>query len=190
MSKHAAIKAKIKSLEPIEHPIRGPWNRLLQLLARIAPGAQTIRVFLHRMRGVKIGRGVWLGYDIILETSAPDLISIGEGTSISMRTVVIAHFKEVRDVKIGRDVFIGPGVIILPRVQIGDGAVVKAGSVVSQSVPPLTIVEGNPAIAVARCEKPFYRDMSFKEFAQGVKPLKAPAKPQMVSIERNKGGSD
>lgn len=183
MNKKPTSKPKYTSLEPIEHPIRGPWNRFLQLLARIAPGAQTVRVFLHRMRGVEIGPGVWLGYDVILDTSAPDLISIGEGTSISMRTVIIAHFKEVRGVKIGRDVFIGPGVIVLPNVHIGDGSVIKAGSVVSMSVPPKTIVEGNPAVPVARCETPLYRDITFKEFAKGVRSLNASTKIEPVAIE-------
>jgi acetyltransferase-like isoleucine patch superfamily enzyme len=42
-------------------------------------------------------------------------------------------------------VWIGGRPIILPRVTIGDGAVVAAGPVVTRDVAPYTIVAGNPA---------------------------------------------
>lgn len=49
------------------------------------------------------------------------------------------------DVVIGNDVWIGQEAIILSGVQIGDGAVIGARSVVSKDVPPYGIVAGNPA---------------------------------------------
>jgi virginiamycin A acetyltransferase len=50
---------------------------------------------------------------------------------------------------IGNDVFMGHNVIILPSVkEIGDGAVIGAGSVVQTSVPPYAVVTGNPARVV------------------------------------------
>ena len=48
-------------------------------------------------------------------------------------------------VKIGNDVWIGDSAIIMRRVEIGDGAIVAAGSVVTKSVPPYAVVGGNPA---------------------------------------------
>lgn len=41
--------------------------------------------------------------------------------------------------------WIGPNVTILPKVVIGEGAVVAAGSVVTKNVDPFTIVAGLPA---------------------------------------------
>ena len=154
-----------------ENALRGLKNRVLQHLARIMPGAQTLRVSLHRARGVHIGRGVWIGYDVILDTSRPHLITIEDGSSIGMRVTVIAHFRETQGVKIERDAFVGPGVIILPNVVVGQGAVVTAGSVVTQSVPPMTVVQGNPAVPVARCGIPLGMDVSLKEFSRRLKPL-------------------
>jgi acetyltransferase-like isoleucine patch superfamily enzyme len=46
---------------------------------------------------------------------------------------------------IGNDVWIGYKAIILSGVQIGDGAIIGAGSTVAKSVPPYAIVAGNPA---------------------------------------------
>lgn len=146
-------------------------NRCLQLLARMLPGATTLRVMLHRARGVRIGENVWIGYDVILDSSRPNLITIQDGASISMRVTVIAHFRESQGVRIERDAFIGPGAIILPNVVVGRGAVVTAGSIVTQSVPPMTVVQGNPAFPVARCAIPLGPNVTVKEFSSRLTPL-------------------
>ena len=157
--------------EADEPVLRGTISRILQLIARIAPGARSLRVLLHRARGVKIERGAWIGYDVVLETAFPELITIEQGVAISMRATIIAHFKEFRGVRIERDAFIGPGVVILPNVIIGRGAVVAAGSVVSQSVPAMTVVQGNPAVPIAKCGIPFRQDVSMKAFSRALRPL-------------------
>jgi acetyltransferase-like isoleucine patch superfamily enzyme len=54
------------------------------------------------------------------------------------------------DVIIGNDVWIGLNTIILSGVEIGDGAVVGAGSIVTKNVDPYTIVGGNPAKLIKR----------------------------------------
>ena len=155
-----------------ERILRGVINRTLQLLARIAPGGGTLRVALHRARGVRIGRNVSIGYDAVLETSEPWLITLEDGTTISARVTIIAHMRELNDgVRIERDAFIGPGAIILPNVTIGHGAVVTAGSVVTRSVPPMTVVQGNPAVPVATCGVPLTPTTSMKEFSRRLKPL-------------------
>ncbi|HMK96168.1 MAG TPA: acyltransferase [Acidimicrobiales bacterium] len=49
---------------------------------------------------------------------------------------------------------IGSGVVILPGVTIGEGAMVGAGSVVTQDVPPRTVVAGNPARIIRMTVEP------------------------------------
>lgn len=49
------------------------------------------------------------------------------------------------DTVIGNDVWLGYEAMIMPGVQIGDGAIVAAKSVVTKDVPAYTIVGGNPA---------------------------------------------
>lgn len=46
---------------------------------------------------------------------------------------------------LGNDVWIGANTTIMGGVHIGNGAIVAAGSVVTQSVPPYAVVGGNPA---------------------------------------------
>lgn len=155
--------------------IIGFKNRVLQLVAHFAPGARSVRVWLHRGRGVRIDRNVWIGYDVVLETSRPDLIAIGDNTVISVRATLIAHFRHREGICIEEDVFIGPGAIILPGVTIGRGAVVTAGSVVAESVSPMTVVQGNPARPIATCGVTLVGDdVTLKQFYRSLRPVKPP----------------
>lgn len=169
---------------------QGIVNRVCQILALYAPGLKSLRVWLHRMRGVSIGENVAIGTAAIIETSYPRLVSIGNNSSLGIRTVIIGHFVDGlgatpiqegtpvhaareeeyqqkrgnKSVVIEDDVFIGPMVTILPQVTIGRGSVVAAGSVVNQSVPPQTMVQGNPAKPVARCPVPLNGKTTYEAF--------------------------
>lgn len=50
-----------------------------------------------------------------------------------------------RDILIGEGCYIGSGAIIIGPVEIGDFAVIGAGSVVTKNVPSFSFVAGNPA---------------------------------------------
>lgn len=161
-----------------ERVLPGIGKRLLQLLALYLPGATNVRPQLHRLRGVDVGNEVFVGTAVIIETSQPQLVSIGNRVDLGIRTTIVAHARgSIRkpggrpSVRIEDDVFIGPGVIILPNVTVGQGAVVMAGSVVTRSVPPLTMVQGNPAAAVARCGIPLGAKTPLKEFYRALSPL-------------------
>lgn len=55
------------------------------------------------------------------------------------------HITSKGKVKIGNNVWLGDNVVVLPGVNIGDGAIVGASSVVSKDIPSYTIACGNPA---------------------------------------------
>jgi acetyltransferase-like isoleucine patch superfamily enzyme len=152
----------------------GLKNRFLHLLAHYMPGARSVRVNLHRWRGVKLGRNVWIGYDVVLETAYPELISIGDNSIISVRAMLIAHFRGTERITIEENVFVGPGAIILPGVTIGTGSVIAAGSVVAASVPPRTLVQGNPARPVAICGNHLCGKATLKQFQRSLRPIRQP----------------
>ena len=66
------------------------------------------------------------------------------------------------DVTIGDYVWIGFDALILPDVEIGEGAVVGAGAVVTKSVEPYTIVAGNPAKAIGTRPRGLEYKLNFK----------------------------
>lgn len=155
-------------------------NRMLQLAALYAPGFKTVRVWLHRMRGVVIGDNVSIGLSVLIETAYPKLVCIGNNVTIGMRSTVIAHLRDLTSgtretsghtVTIEDNVYIGPGVIILPNVTIGHGAVVSAGSVVSRSVPPMTLVRGNPAEPIAQCGVSLGGGVPYEQFIRHLTPI-------------------
>ena len=49
------------------------------------------------------------------------------------------------DTVIGNDVWIGYNATIMPGIQIGDGAIIASGSIVTKDVAPYSIIGGNPA---------------------------------------------
>jgi acetyltransferase-like isoleucine patch superfamily enzyme len=117
----------------------------------------------------------------LIETAYPRLVSIGDNVTIGMRAVIIAHFRDSTvqsrlldrpTVRLENDVYLGPGVIVLPNVTIGHGAVVSAGSVVTRSVPPKTLVQGNPAKPVARCGVSLGGGVPYEKFLRQLTPLR------------------
>ena len=66
-------------------------NRVLGLLARILPGATTLRPALHRLRGVRITGRVFIGDDVYLENEYPENVEIQDGAVVSLRSVLLAH---------------------------------------------------------------------------------------------------
>lgn len=68
---------------------------------------------------------------------------------------VVLDKADVAPVIIEDDVWIGTNSLIMKGVTIGRGAVVAAGSVVTMTVPPYTVVGGNPARTIKVIE-PYY----------------------------------
>ena len=60
--------------------------------------------------------------------------------------------------------FVAHNATVVKDVTIGEGSVVAAGSVVTRSVPPFTLVGGNPARVIRSLKK---RDRADEPLAQG-----------------------
>jgi acyl-coenzyme A synthetase/AMP-(fatty) acid ligase/acetyltransferase-like isoleucine patch superfamily enzyme len=173
--KETRVRLGLRPLPKHENPLIGIRNRLLQIIARLAP--DFVRVKCHKWRGVTLGRNVSIGYDSIIETAFPWLVKIGDDVNIGMRVTIIAHLRDTKGSEMGVatvDIddlaFIGPGVIVLPNVKVGRGAVVTAGSIVSSSIPPFVLAHGNPAVPIARCGLPLSGNTTYNEFIRNLQP--------------------
>lgn len=62
---------------------------------------------------------------------------------------VAARNQEIIETNIGNDVWIGCNSVILPGINVGDGAVIGAGAVVTKDVPPYAIIAGVPGEIIA-----------------------------------------
>jgi acetyltransferase-like isoleucine patch superfamily enzyme len=116
---------------------------------------------------IVIGRNTFIGVSLLASAGH---IEVGDDVLISWGCNIVDHNshaigwtqrkKDVKDwyhnrkdwanvavkpVRICDKAWLGINVIVLKGVEIGEGAVVAAGSVVTKSVPPWTVVGGNPA---------------------------------------------
>lgn len=119
---------------------------------------------------IKIGRGSIIGDKAILD--GRNGIEIGENVNLSSNVSIWTEQHDHRDplfrcatqkkipVKIGNRAWIGPNTLILHSVEIGEGAVVAAGAVVTKSVEPFSIVAGIPARKIGERNKDLKYEMT------------------------------
>jgi len=122
----------------------------------ISPRAQ-ISCFLDRVR---IGEGSLIGCGA--ELYAWERIEIGRRVLISQGAKLLTGTHDynspsfnglARPIRIGDYAWVGAYALVLPGVDIGEGAIVGAGAVVSREVPPYAIVAGNPAQIIGERER-------------------------------------
>lgn len=95
-----------------------------------------MNVGCHILGEIKIGDNVQIG---------PKTIIWGRDHGISKDELIRNQLHVKKPIIIGNDVWIGANATILKGVNIGDGAVIGAGSVVTKSIPAYAISVGNPA---------------------------------------------
>ncbi|MED0588274.1 heptaprenylglyceryl phosphate O-acetyltransferase [Bacillus subtilis] len=103
------------------------------------------RTFLR----MKIGKQTSFALMVMPDIMFPEKISVGTNTIIGYNTTILAHEYLIQEYRIGKvligdEVMIGANTTILPGVEIGDGAVVSAGTLVHKDVPDGAFVGGNP----------------------------------------------
>jgi len=156
------------------------FNRFLHKIAFVAPGGHGLRPRLHKMRGAKIGKNVWISQFVYIDELHPEAVTIGDNSTIGLRSSIFTHFYwghkkseyNVGKVVIEHDVFIGPHCVILPNVQIGKGSVIKAGSVITRDVPPYTFWGPPSSEPLGRVTVPLTHEHTFEEFIAGLKPIR------------------
>ena len=159
--------------------IRRALNRVLHSIARQVPGSSSLRPFLHRLRGVTVAKGVFIGDDVYIDNEYPECVELHENVSVSMRALLIAHTRGPGRIILEKDSFVGPNAVICCYagrvIRIGEGAVVAAGAVVTRSVAARTMVAPPPSRAVAKLARPLTVETSIEEFLAGMSPVRSPS---------------
>lgn len=146
------------------------WRRWL---AMHYPDAR-LRRFFWRRTGVEMGEGTFANYGMIViddhASTGQSLVRIGAQVSIGPGAIFVAvsgpnnspemqahsyvaeRLVRREAITVEDHAWLGARVTILPGVTIGRGAVVGAGSVVTESAPPFSVVAGAPARVVRRLE--------------------------------------
>jgi maltose O-acetyltransferase len=121
-----------------------------------------------------LGNHIFVGRDSYLQALGG--ITIGDHSILGSRVVILSHNHNyltptrlpydseemVQPVVVGRYVWVGMGSMICPGTTVGDAAVVLMGSVVTKDVPPMSIVQGNPAVVVGRRDEERTRELMDK----------------------------
>ena len=111
----------------------------------------------RRNAQLNIGDQVQINRDVHLDITGG--LNIGDGVTISENVVVYTHDHGLdphsaamaRPKTIEADVWIGMRAVILPQCQnIGRGAVIGAGSIVTRDVPAYAVVAGNPGRVIGQ----------------------------------------
>ncbi|NUQ03256.1 MAG: acyltransferase [Anaerolineae bacterium] len=149
-----------------------PWLALGILKAMHIPVGEGIdfhgRLHLHGtydLRGkLKIGAWCHIGPGVTLDLSAPILLE--DRCTLSLRSTILTHedvgYSPLREsafptrsqgVTVETGAYIGAGATLLMGVRVGRCAVVGAGALVREDVPPYTVVAGVPARVIRRLDR-------------------------------------
>lgn len=143
-----------------------------------------ITIMNLRKRGVKIGDNCRIFTAI--SAKEPTLITIGNRVTISGEVSFCTHDNAiikaipgktdvVGPITIGDNCFVGMRSILMYGVTLGDHCIVAAGSVVTKSFPPRTVLGGNPARAICTIDQ--YAE-KYKDYAIDFSAIPLEQRPQ------------
>lgn len=118
---------------------------------------------IRHPKGISIENGVSIGPHVLLDGRKG--LHIGKNTVIAYEAIIWTLNHDYNDtnfcckgapVSIGAYAWICSRAIILPGVNIGEGAIVASGAIVTKDVLPYTIVAGIPARIIGKRKKQKY----------------------------------
>lgn len=164
---HAAIQANEAKIEDfvVENDRRNSAIPLLDMKnihARIEPGAiirdqveignnAVIMMGAAINIGSVVGEGTMIDMNVVLGGRA----TVGKNCHIGAGAVLAGVIEppSAKPVVIEDNVVVGANAVVLEGVTVGQGAVVAAGAIVTEDVPPNTVVAGTPARVIKEIDE-------------------------------------
>lgn len=124
-------------------------NFIVIQLSRYTPFIPAKNFLFRTFLRMEIGEKTSFALMVMPDVMFPELIKVGDNSIVGYNTTILAHeylIDEYRigEVIIGKNVLIGANTTILPGVEIGDGAIVSAATLVNKDIPPGVFAGGNP----------------------------------------------
>lgn len=124
-------------------------NFIVIQIARYTPFLSMKNWLYRKFLRMKVGKRTAFALMVMPDIMFPEKISVGDNSVIGYNTTILAHEYLIEEYRIGKviignEVMIGANSTILPGIEIGDGAIVSAGTLVHKDVPPGAFVGGNP----------------------------------------------
>lgn len=124
------------------HAVLTYWGDKRDVGIKISNGARLgDYVHISALDYVEIGEGVLTGRNVTIIDNSHGSFSFNDLQTPPMKRILISKGPVV----IQKNVWIGDKVTICPNVNIGEGAVVGANSVVTKNIPPFSMACGIPA---------------------------------------------
>jgi len=124
-------------------------NFIIIQLARYTPFLSVKNWLYRTFLRMEVGKQTSFALMVMPDIMFPEKIKVGSNSVIGYNATLLAHeylIDEYRigEVIIGDRVMIGANSTILPGIEIGDEAIVSAGTLVHKDVPEGSFVGGNP----------------------------------------------
>lgn len=131
-----------------------------------------------RIAGVKMGHNNYIASHFW--SSEGYLIEIGSCCQITTGVKFLTHggghilrdhipdYDSFGKIKIGDYVYIGANSLIMPGVTIGNNVLIAAGSVVTKSVRPRSVVAGNPANIICTIDEYKDKNLQYNTHSKGM----------------------
>lgn len=123
-----------------------------------------VRPWVLRKIGCHIGKEVFIGDGVWIDSGHAELITIHEHAHVDARCILLCHKRDLNGyykgddynklpyktgaIVIGKGCSIGTNTLVMPGVTVGEGAIVGAGSLLTKDIPAWTIAVGRPATVV------------------------------------------
>lgn len=110
-------------------------------------GKYTMIHMNSRLENVVIGNYCSIAHNVMIGLGEHPIDNFSTSSYFydSKKTVLENGFHRFKTINIGHDVWIGAGAIVLNGINIGNGSIIAAGSVVTKDIPDYAIVIGVPA---------------------------------------------